>query len=73
MRSKEIRRYLEANKNKNTTTQNLWRHSKKSPKREIHSIAYLPQETKKSQITKLTLHIKELKLNQSPEQVEIRK
>ena len=44
-----------------------------NPKKEVHSIAYLPQETKKSQITKLTLLIKELKLNQSPEQVEIRK
>ena len=48
---KEIKRYLETNENKKTTTQNVWGMSKKkkksSPKREIHNTAGLTQEKRK--------------------------
>ena len=40
----EIKRYLKTNKNGNTITQNL-KDSKISPKREIHSITGLSQNT----------------------------
>ena len=34
--------------------------SKSSAKRKVHSITSLPQETEKSQINNLTLHLKQL-------------
>ena len=40
------------------------RHSKGSPKREIHGITGLPQETRKSSNKHLTLHLKELEKEQ---------
>ena len=36
------------------------RHCKRSPKGKVHSNTGIPQETRKSQITNLTLHLKQL-------------
>ena len=44
----------------NTTIQNLWDTVKSSAKGKVLSNTGLPQETRKSQIKDLTLHIKEL-------------
>ena len=45
---KEFKKFLEANDNENTTTQNLWDAAKASPKREVYSNTILPQETVKN-------------------------
>ena len=48
--------------------------NKSSPKREIYSNTILPQETRKHQIDKLTLHLKQLeKGEQKPPKISRRK
>ena len=48
------------NENENTTTPNLWDTVKKSAKGKVHSNIGIPQETRKSQINNLALHLKQL-------------
>ena len=55
----EIKWYLETNEMRTQQPKSM-RHSKSSPKREIHSITDLSQEQEKSQINNVTLHVKEL-------------
>ena len=63
----EIKKYLETNDNENTTIKTYGMKKKKplgcsksSSKREVYSYTSLPQETKKSQINNLNLHLKDL-------------
>ena len=42
----EIKRHLETNEKENTVTKNLW-DKENSPKRDLHSVPSLPQETRK--------------------------
>ena len=44
------------NENEDTTTPNLW----DSAKGKVHSNTAIPQETRKSQMNNLTLHLKQL-------------
>ena len=56
----EIKKYLETNDNENVMTKKpLW-YSRNSSKREVYRSKILPQETRKSQINNLTLHLKQL-------------
>ena len=48
------------NENENMMTPNLWDTGESNPKREIHSIIGLTQETNKAEIKNLTLHLEEL-------------
>ena len=57
---KEIKICIEMKEIENTTIQNLWDTVKSSAKGKVLSNTGLPQETRKSQIKDLTLHIKEL-------------
>ena len=47
--------------------------SKSSSKREVYSYTSLPQETRKTQVNNLTLHIKELEKEQTKPKVSRRK
>jgi len=57
---KEIRKFLETNDNENTITQSLWDTEKSSSKKEVYSNTILSQETRKTSIDNLTLHLKQL-------------
>ena len=48
-------------------------HSKSCSKRKVHSNTSLPQETRKAQINNLTLHLKQLKREQTRPKVSRRK
>ena len=48
------------NENENTTTQKPMGHCKSSTNGKVHSNTGIPQETRKSQINNLTLHLKQL-------------
>ena len=72
----KIKRHIETNESENTTIQNLWDTVKAVLRRKsISSEIGLPQETRKSQLNNLTLHLKELEQNhkESPKWVESRK
>ena len=56
----EIKKYLETNDNKNTTTQNLWDAVKAVLRGKFIAINSYLKKQGKSQINNLTLHLKEL-------------
>ena len=56
----EIKKYLETNDNKNTTTQNLWDTAKAVLRQKFIAIQSYLKKQGKSQINNLTLHLKEL-------------
>ena len=47
--------------------------SKSSPKREVYSNTILPQETRKTSIDNLTLHLKQLEKEEEEEQQQQQK
>ena len=57
----EIRKYLEANDNKDMTLQNLWDAAKAVLRRKFIAIQAHLRKQEKAQINKLTLHLKQLK------------
>ena len=56
----EIKKYLETNDNKNTTTQNLWDAAKAVLSGKFIAIQSYLKKQEKSQINNLTLHLKQL-------------
>ena len=67
MRSrKKIKSYLKTNESDNILTQNLWETAKAVLRRKLSNTS-LTQESKKTQINNLTLHLNKLeKYQQSP-------
>ena len=57
---KEIKTCIETNENENTTTQNLWDTVKAVLRRRFIEIQAYLKKQEKSQINKLTLHLKQL-------------
>ena len=57
---REIKKFLEINDNENMTTQNLWDAAKAVLRGKFYSNTILPQETKKTSNSNLTLHLKQL-------------
>ena len=57
---REIKKFLETNDNENMTTQNLWDAAKAVLRGKFYSNTILPQETKKTSNSNLTLHLKQL-------------
>ena len=57
----EIKKYLEANYNKNMTLQNLWDAAKAVLRGKFIAIQAHLRKQEKAQINKLTLHLKQLK------------
>ena len=55
---------METNENEDTTIHNFGGYSKSSPEREIYHKTIIPQKLEKTQIHKLTLHLKELEKDQ---------
>ena len=60
MKIKEIKKYLEANDNENTTIHNLWDAAKAVLEGTFIAIQAFFKEQEKSQIDNLTQHLKEL-------------
>ena len=56
----EIKKYMEANKNDNTTVQNLWDAVKKVIKGKYIAIQAFLKNKERSQVHNLTLYLKEL-------------
>ena len=56
----EIKKYLETNDNDNTTTQNLWDAAKAILRGKFIAIQSCLKKQEKSQITNLTLYLKQL-------------
>ena len=56
----EIEKYLETNDSENTTTQNLWDAAKAVLRGKFIAIQSYLKKQEKSQINKLTLHLKQL-------------
>ena len=56
----EIKKYLETNENKNTTTQNLWDATKAVRRGKFIAIQSYLKKQEKSQINNLTLNLKQL-------------
>ena len=56
----EIKKYLEANDNKDTTLQNLWDAAKAVLRGKFIAIQAYLRKQQKAQINKLTLHLKQL-------------
>ena len=56
----EIKKYLETNDNESTTTQNLWDAAKTVLRVKFIAIQSYLKKQEKSQINKLTLHLKQL-------------
>ena len=56
----EIKKYLETNDNKNTTTQNLWDTAKAVLRQKFIAIQSYLKKQETSQINNLTLHLKQL-------------
>ena len=57
---REIKKFLETNDNENMTTQNLWDAAKAVLRGKFYSNTILPQETRKTSNSNLTLHLKQL-------------
>ena len=55
---REIKKFLEANANENTTTQNLWDAGKAVLRGKFVAIQSYPKKQEKSQVNNLTLHLK---------------
>ena len=76
----EIKKYLEANDNKDTTLQNLWDAAKAVLRGKFIAIQAYLRKQEKAQINKLTLHLKQLereeqsrpKVSRRKEIIEIR-
>ena len=60
----EIKKYMEANENDNTTTQNLWDTAKAVIRGEYIAIQAFLKKEERSQIHNLNLHLKELEKEQ---------
>ena len=56
----EVKKYLETNDNENTTIQNLWDAAKAVLRGMFIAIQAYLKKQEKSQVNKLTLHLKEL-------------
>ena len=56
----EIKKYLEANDNENTTTQNLWDAAKAVLRGKFIAIKFYLKKQETSHINNLTLHLKQL-------------
>ena len=56
----EIKKYMEANENENTTAQNLWDTAKAVIRGKYIAIQAFLNKEERSQIHNLTLHLKEL-------------
>jgi hypothetical protein len=54
----EIKRFLEANENENTTYQNLWDKAKAVPRRKFIAMSAYIKRSERSQISDLMLHLK---------------
>ena len=65
----EIKKYLETNDNENTTIQNLWGAAKAVLGGKFTAIQSYLKKQEKSQINNLTLHLKELKKEQTKPKV----
>ena len=61
---KEIKKYMEANENDNTTTQNLWDAAKLVIRGKYIAIQAFLKKEERSQIHNLTLHLKDLQKEQ---------
>ena len=59
----ELKRFMETNENEDTTVQNLWDAAKTVLRGKYIAIQASIQKLEKTQIHKLTLHLKELKNN----------
>ena len=73
---KEIKIYIEMNENENTTTQNLWDTVKAVTRGRFIAIQAYLKKQEKSQINKLTLHLKQLgkeEMKKKPELVQGKK
>ena len=62
---KEIKKYLDANDNKDTTLQNLWDAAKAILRGKFIAIQAHLRKQEKPQINKLTLHLKQLEREQT--------
>ena len=60
----ELRRFMETNENEDTTVQNLWDAAKAVLRGKYIAIQASIQKLERTQIQKLTLHLKELKKKQ---------
>ena len=69
----EIKKYLEANDNKDMTSQKLWDASKAILRGKFMAIQAHLRKQEKAQINKLTLHLKQLKREQTRPKVSRRK
>ena len=69
----EIKKYLETNDNENTMTQNLWDAAKAVLRRKFTAIQPYLKKQEKSQINKLTLHLKQLEKKRTKRKVSRRK
>ena len=67
----EIKKYLETNDNKNTMTQNLWDAAKAVLRGKFKAIKSYLKKQEKSQISNLTLHLKELKKEEQKKKFKI--
>ena len=70
---REIKKFLEANDNENTTTQNLWDAEKAVLRGEFISIQSYLKKQEKHRIDNLTLHIKQLEKEQQQQKPQISK
>ena len=57
---REIKKFLETNDNENMTTQNRWDAATAVLRGKFYSNTILPQETRKTSNSNLTLHLKQL-------------
>ena len=70
----EVKKFLETNENKHTTSQNLWDTAKAILRGKFIAIQAYLKKIEKSQINNLVLHLQELEeQQQSPELLERRK
>ena len=69
----EIKKYLEANDNKDTTLQNLWDAAKALLRGKIIAIQAHLRKQEKAQVNNLTLHLKQLEREQTRPKVSRRK
>ena len=70
---KEIKKYLKANDNEDTTTQNLWDAAKAVLRGKFIVIQAFLKKEERSQIDNLTLHLNELEKEQESPKVSRRK
>ena len=69
----EIKKYLEANDNEDTTPQNLWDAAKAVLRGKFIAVQVHLRKQEKAQINKLTLHLKQLEREQTRAKVSRRK